>query len=184
MEALMNLDKMAELRDHIAGVPEQACHMDTWIGSGYCRDLTDDLSQLDDGTYELPLLDADGQCGTSGCIAGHAVALFTGNLSSILDRSGEVIGHFNGKGVKVDPGEEATRLLDLSTAQSVSLFYERHWPSSYQQEMKQENARKAMLHLLTDIVDGLVVWDEEFKTWVTLDELEERLAAEFTEDEE
>jgi hypothetical protein len=64
------------------------------------------------------------------------------------------------------------------------LFYERHWPSSYQQEMKQENARKAMLHLLTDIVDGLVVWDEEFKTWVTLDELEERLAAEFTEDEE
>lgn len=165
----MNREAMIATRDRIASAGDTHCKMDSWIG-GKGRNVRITLNDKD-------------TCGTTGCIAGHTIAVATGSFVGYLDESGEVDEHYDGYGNLVDPEAEAARILGLSESAAAELFLPWRWPAKFAVKRLEEGDAKGMVEFLDAIIDGLYVWNEELETWEPLDTLEKRLAAEFDDDE-
>lgn len=159
---------MRQVRDRIASVDADRIEMADWSG---------DPSEED----EVVVLNGEGECGTTGCIAGHAVAVVTGELIWGFNEEG-YRQYFDGHGQPIkDMRTTGENILGLSSAESERIFYKASWPMKYQDIAEEETQQKAVVSLLDDLIDGLLVWDEETYTFVDLNELEERLAAEVGE---
>lgn len=69
----MNRERIQQLRDHIASLPDEKFDMRLLVGVEGCSSYEPYDEAVDP---EAPITNALHECGTAACIAGHAVALF------------------------------------------------------------------------------------------------------------
>lgn len=170
----MNRELLIQVRDRIASVDAEAALMATWIGPEVA-------SKRPNGWLSLA---GEGACETSGCIAGHTIALATGEFRVFYDLHSDVIDFEDGFGRKVEwPADVAAKLLDLTTEQCCHIFYPNDWEQKFRTMKHNEGDQKAMIALLDAIIDGTYVWDETHRRWRHIAEIEEELAAEFDDAE-
>lgn len=125
----MNKELLARVRDRIAAVGEDHCDMDNWSYGGPMK-----------GSGE-PV------CGTTACIAGHALAI----------RDGLFV-EKNYKG-QADIAWTASDFLDLPNE---NLFYDGFWPDKYANLLQDEGNAKAMLAICDDLLDGHLTPEDIF----------------------
>lgn len=136
----MNPSALIELADYLEQIPDDQFSMHDWIDGNT--------------VYQTIFRSQTPPCGTVGCIAGHAIALFTG-----------MFGYHTGGGVYLDgdgneninPSVRAGQLLGFSLDQAESVFTG-EWPERINAF---DNDRKAAIALLRGLVDGTIEFDED-----------------------
>ena len=131
----MNLERMQTLRDYIAELPDQETNMSTWMnvtGENLYVFHVDQLIRAQQ-TYS---------CGTSFCIAGHAV----------------VLGISRGE---ISPGstdtipEVASTWLGLQANTYPLLFHIRRWEAEDRDEYCKGNRKQAVLSAIDKFIEGM-----------------------------
>lgn len=129
----MNRELLARTRDRIAAVADEHCGMEHYVRG------PDNYPGVMPGVGDPP-------CGTTACIAGHAVAVHFGLARSSTDAFGQV----------------AAEVLDLP---NTALFHMQFWPAKFQAMYHREGPAKAMVAVCDAVLDGTLevgkLWDEE-----------------------
>lgn len=139
----MNRELLARVRDRIAEVGNEHCDM-LYYASAPTND--EGFTLVGDG---------EPSCGTTGCIAGHVVAMQFGAL-----RYGGV-GDWYVEGREVNVGTVAAGLLGLRPNEARVLFYRCHWPTHYREILNNEGDAKGMLAVCDALLDGALVFDAD-----------------------
>lgn len=121
----MNKTRVRAVRNRIAKLPTESCAMDSWshgemVGKGKPA------------------------CGTTACIAGHALA--------------QKHGLFNASTYEGNPANEAQEYLGLH---DVDLFLDYCWPVKYQYMQTETGDAVAMVAVLDDLLSGKLVETDE-----------------------
>lgn len=134
----MNREMIARTRDRIAEVGNDHCDMAYWVANPIIEQHADDFENIIMPGSGVP------PCGTTACIAGHAVAVARGQAC----------------------GDEmvdwrAVRALGLTYEQGGALFNTDEWPHRYRKLLAMEGDAKAMIQILDDLLDGNVILTTE-----------------------
>jgi hypothetical protein len=141
----MNREAMSKTRDRIAEVGNGGCDMNNWIGPTKARTA----------------LAGEAACGTTGCIAGHALAVHHGTLYYTASSERFAVKNPTGRGtITINPAARGADILALTYGEAANLFHASNWPEEHKSLRLAEGDAKAMLKVLDDLLDGILVFKE------------------------
>ena len=153
----MNRELLGRVRDRIAEVGDEGSDMNSWVG----------VPRGPDGTLRdaIVTLSGKGDCGTTGCIAGHAVAITTGSLTYIpieqlfTDGDGR---QYDSMAILAEQSVagRAAELLDIDPLDAHRLFHHDYWPQRHQDVRTDEGNAKGMITVIDDLLSGRITFED------------------------